>query len=203
MIINGIGDVGAGLWGRRLSRLALMVLVLTTMQLGVWFATAQAQFSAAGSGPGSIRLNGGQTGWEWDGGALTWNSNRYNGSRTALARWPVFVGEAGFCRLTACFDADISTPGRENGKFTRTGFTVQLWNKTGIGRRVPADLGAVDVYRSNGHRGQTNSNRCWSWKGNMAKGWWEIRGYVHKNRVTYRQPKGEVTVTKIKLERLR
>lgn len=165
-------------------------------------ATAHAQFHAAGVGPEDMHLG---KGWGWDDDVLTWDSDRYNGRRTALARWPVFVDRDGFCRLTVCFDVDISTPKKQDGRFTRTGFTVQLWDNRGRRGRKHDELGSMSVYKSGGYRGQTDFDGCLEWEGEMGKGDWEIRSYVHKNRATrpYSQPEGLVDIRKIELIRLR
>ncbi len=138
---------------------------------------------------------------------------RTNRSRsTPIARQRFHIDESGFCQLTVWMRTNLyDPPFWSDDEPTRTGLSVQLWNMTGEGLRVPLDLARQDVYRK-GYRGQGGRRGWRKYVGrlSMAAGRWEVRLYMHpvRSRVDGRlrkiaNAKGTAWVDGIKLIRLR
>lgn len=107
------------------------------------------------------------------------NKSRY----TPIAKQRFHIDEAGFCQLTVWIRTNLKDRPFVKGQPSRTGISVQLWNFTGQGHRVPLDLARQDVRRK-GYRGQGGKQRWTKYVGRtpMAAGQWEVRLYVHPVR---------------------
>jgi hypothetical protein len=91
---------------------------------------------------------------------------------------------AGFCQLTVWIRTNLQDPPFwSDGEPTRTGISVQLWNRTGDGRLVPLDL-ARQTVSLQGYRGQGGQKGWTKYVGrtSMAAGEWEVRLYMHPVR---------------------
>lgn len=134
------------------------------------------------------------------------------GKSTPIATQKFRIDRGGFCQLTVWIRTNLQDPPFWSDREpTRTGVSVQLWNRTGKGRRVPLDLAKQNVYRK-GYRGQ-GGRRGWKkyvGRTSMAAGPWEVRLYMHpvRSRVGGRlrkiaNAKGIAWVDDVKLIRLR
>ncbi len=142
-------------------------------------------------------------------------SARYRTNRsksTPIATQKFHIDRSGFCQLTVWIRTDLKDPRFwKDGEPTRTGLSVQLWNRTGKGARVPLDLARQNVYRK-GYRGQGGRQGWKKYVGrtSMAAGRWEVRLYMHPVRsridgvlTKIAHAKGTAWVDDIKLIRLR
>lgn len=132
-----------------------------------------------------------------------------NRSKNTPIAWQDFhIKKGGLCQLTVHIRSDLKDPPFwRDGEPTRTGVSVQLWNRTGRGALVPLDLARQNVYRK-GYRGQGGRKKWTKYVGRvrMAAGNWQIRLYMHpvRSRVGGRirkiaNAKGRVWVDDIKL----
>lgn len=105
----------------------------------------------------------------------------YRGQSTPITRQRFDIDRSGFCQLTVWMRTDLDDPAFwSDGEPTRTGLSVQLWNRTGGGPRVPLDLARQPVHRQ-GYRGQGGTQGWTKYVGQVAMpaGQWEIRLYMH------------------------
>ncbi|WP_143301110.1 hypothetical protein [Candidatus Entotheonella palauensis] len=136
----------------------------------------------------------------------------HRGRSTPIARQRFHIDRSGFCQLTVWMRTNLDDPPFwSDGEPTCTGLSVQLWNRTGRGPRVPLDLARQDVHRR-GYRGQGGRRGWRKYVGRLAMpaGQWEVRLYMHavRSRVGGRirkiaNAKGTAWVDGIELIRLR
>ena len=134
------------------------------------------------------------------------------GVRTPITTQRFHIAPSGFCQLTVWIKTELLDPAFwPDGEPTRTGISVQLWNRTGSGERVPLDLARQNVYEE-GYRGQGGSQDWTKYVGQVAmnEGEWEVRLYMHpiRDRVNgvitkIANAEGEVWVDGVSLIRLR
>jgi hypothetical protein len=132
-------------------------------------------------------------------------------TRTPITTQRFRIDRGGFCQLTVWLRTELEDPPFwSDGEPTRTGLSVQLWNRTGTGPRVPLDLARKHVY-TKGYRGQAGTQGWTKYVGrlSMAAGPWEVRLYMHpvrtriQGRITkLTNAKGHAWVDDVELIRL-
>jgi hypothetical protein len=168
----------------------------------------------------------GDGGWSYRAGWERYCNESYNGNCSAMyqtndsSSTPIAIQKfenkaEAVCEFSVWIRTELEDPPRHpDGTPTRTGVSVQLWDKTGSSPRVALDLDGRNVTKS-GYRGQGGHQGWTNYKGQvkMAVGPWEIRLYMHPVRVndpnkatkvtTVRNARGRAWVDYINVSRVK